>query len=40
MSIWGSRTVSVRLSLNKLQCVFMVIKKHVTECNSVAHCVF
>jgi len=37
LSISGRRTVCVGLSQNKLQCVFVVMKKHVSQCNSVAH---
>lgn len=38
VNIWASRTLHVRLSQNKLQCVFMIILKHVTPCSSVARC--
>ncbi len=30
LALLSSRTVHVRLSQNKLQCVFMVMKEHVT----------
>lgn len=38
VNIWASRTVHERLSQNKLQRVFMIILKHVTQCSSMAHC--
>ena len=35
MSIWGSRKVHVGLNQSKQQCVFMVMKEHLTKCNGV-----
>lgn len=41
LSICSSKMVYVGLSQNKVQCVFMQMKKHVSWCNAVIHwCVF
>ncbi len=40
VSIYSSRMVYVRLTQNKLQCVFMVTKEHVTWCNSELQCFY
>ncbi len=38
VGMWGSRMPHVGCSHNKLECVFMVMKEYVSQCNSDSMC--